>query len=73
MAVLCDGEQPVVVGLPAHVHWSPSLQCVHHCQLPAGDEPKDWTTSQEVNAAALYQGCVILSALSNFCLEWSGC
>ena len=36
MAVPCEGEQPVVVGLPAHVHWSHGLQCVHHCQLPAG-------------------------------------
>ncbi len=48
-----------------------NVSTIASCLL--GDVPEDWTTSQEVNASALYQRCVILSALSNFCLECNGC
>ena len=48
-----------------------NVSTIASCLL--GDVPEDWTTTQEVNACVLCYRCFILSTLSNFCLEWSGC
>ncbi len=74
MGVPCEDEQPVVVGLPAHVHWSHSLQCVHHFQLPAGGCAQGLDHhSRGERWCPLPALCHPVSVLRNFCFERKGC